>query len=824
MAKRTAVWAGALGLLLVVALLAVMSRRIVGREFHRLTMTAAAAPTDPSAVTDTGQAIEPRDPNFLAPQRLDAWQIIGPGGGGNFYNLAISPHDPNLVFGSTEMRACYVSENGGRTWRTFNLRWTCSFVFDPKLPDRVYALARALWRSDDRGHTWSLIYPAESSAEPRYADDEAELALITITDYPHSVQGVSALAVDPDDSNSLYASLEGELKASRDAGKTWKTVLPDGSAQQLWVDPNSPREKRTIYTRRSTIIGVWDGVTYVKRPVEGLGEVYGAAFGIRSGGGKPVIYIACDYLRKDNQLKGGGILASDDGGQTWRSLNEGLLKLVAKGTYPEFTALATSRNHAEVIYAGFQHLNLPNDQKRYFGVLKTSDGGVTWVPVRQESNAIAANMHNDWTSIRFGPYWAEEPLDIAADDNNPDLSYTGDNARVMRSADGGKNWFGVFSQSTGKGYTTTGLDVTTCYGIHFDPFDPKRMFISYTDIGLMRSEDGGESWLSATTKGVPKGWQNNTYWMEFDPAVKGKMWAVMSSQHDLPRTRELKHWGSGDGGVAASVDGGDTWTAASHGLPPSAAPTHILLDPKSPVTARVLYLASFGRGIYKSTDGGQNWAPKNAGLPEKDPLTWRMALAGDGTLYVVTIRRSIDGKYGNENDGWLFRSRNGADSWERVPLPEGVNGPVGITVDPRDPAHLYLSAWARFTQYSDAASPPGGGVYMSTDAGGHWQNVLNAGHRIGDVTMDPRNSDLVYAVGFEPSAWRSADRGKTWNRIGGYNFKDGQRVIPDPTDINKIYIATFGNSVWHGPAAGDPKATEDITSAPPAMKFQFVRQ
>ena len=113
---------------------------------------------------------------------------------------------------------------------------------------------------------------------------------------------------------------------------------------------------------------------------------------------------------------------------------------------------------------------------------------------------------------------------------------------------------------------------------------------------------------------------------------------------------------------------------------------------------------------------------------------------------------------------------------------------------------------------------------MSTDAGGHWENVLSASRRIGDVTVDPRNSDLVYAVGWEHSAWRSADRGRTWGRIGGFNAGGGQRVIPDPTDINKIYITTFGNSVWHGPAAGDPKATEDITSAPPAMKFQFVRQ
>jgi hypothetical protein len=90
------------------------------------------------------------------------------------------------------------------------------------------------------------------------------------------------------------------------------------------------------------------------------------------------------------------------------------------------------------------------------------------------------------------------------------------------------------------------------------------------------------------------------------------------------------------------------------------------------------------------------------------------------------------------------------------------------------------------------------------------------------VTVDPRNTDLVYATGYEASAWRSTNRGKTWSRLGGFNFKQGHHVIPDPTDINKIYITTFGSSVWYGPAAGDPTAVEDIVG-PPKMKFQTWR-
>jgi len=808
----------AAGALLCAVTLHPVARLRAARKLLRREMLAWAAPAAPAApAADSSQAVTPRDADFLKPQRLDAWQIIGPGGGGTFYYPSISPHDPNLVFATTDMTGCYVSENGGRTWRLFNLRMTCRFVFDPKLPNRVYALTgrAGLWRTEDRGHTWSLVYP-DASSFVRYLDDEAEVTTRTACCYP---EPVAAFAVDPDDSNTLYASFESQLWVSQDAGKHWKSLAPDAYAERLWVDPTSPRPRRLLYTLRNNVAGLWDGASYVKRAIQGTSDVYGSAFGTPSGGGKPVIYTANDYLVKDGELKGGGILATDDGGVTWRSLNVGLLKLAAKGSYPNFTAMGASQKHGEVLYVSFVNFVPANEQTSYYGVVKTSDGGATWTIVRKESGVNAANMHHDWIASRWGPDWGDQPLGIAVDDNNPDLVYTTDLGRVMRSVDGGQNWTGVYSQSTGKGYTTTGLDVTTCYGVHFDPFDPRRLFISYTDIGLFRSEDGGESWLSATANGVPRNWSNTTYWLEFDPAVKGKMWAVMSGMHDLPRHRMLHLLSNAAGGVVLSLDGGNTWTVSNHGLPEMPA-THILLDPKSPVDARVLYVAGMGKGVFKSSDGGRNWAAKISGLPQK-PLTWRMALDRDGTLYVVTIRQSQDGKYGNDQDGWLFRSRDGAESWERVPLPPGVNGPMGITVDPRDPARLYMAAWGRYTLYAAGDPPPDGGVFLSSDRGQHWENVLNGSRRIYDVTVDPRNPDLVYACGFDASAWRSADRGKTWSRIRGFNFKDGHRVIPDPLDISKIYITTFGSSVWHGPAEGDPNAVEDIV-APPSMMFHNV--
>ena len=35
----------------------------------------------------------------------------------------------------------------------------------------------------------------------------------------------------------------------------------------------------------------------------------------------------------------------------------------------------------------------------------------------------------------------------------------------------------------------------------------------------------------------PRNWMNSTYWLAFDPDVKGRAWAAMSNVHDLPRPK-----------------------------------------------------------------------------------------------------------------------------------------------------------------------------------------------------------------------------------------------------------------------------------------------
>jgi photosystem II stability/assembly factor-like uncharacterized protein len=239
---------------------------------------------------------------------------------------------------------------------------------------------------------------------------------------------------------------------------------------------------------------------------------------------------------------------------------------------------------------------------------------------------------------------------------------------------------------------------------------------------------------------------------------------------------------------------------------PESAITHVLLDPASKAGARTLYATAYGRGVFKSTDDGRTWTLRNEGLPARQPFAWRLTRAGDGTLYLVVARRSERGRIGDADDGALYRSTDGAEHWTRLALPAGTNGPNGLTVDPVDPRRLYLAAWGVATPGGDT----GGGIFLSTDAGATWTSVLPQSQHVYDVTLDPKDPSVLYASGFDQAAYRSTDRGATWTRLRGFNFKWGHRVVPDLADPGKVYVTTFGGSVWHGPATGDPAAVEDV--------------
>ena len=234
----------------------------------------------------------------------------------------------------------------------------------------------------------------------------------------------------------------------------------------------------------------------------------------------------------------------------------------------------------------------------------------------------------------------------------------------------------------------------------------------------------------------------------------------MATTHVLRRSREpegaahaLRHAASAAASTSP-IDGGATWAAEERG--PRAAPAVRLAAPSARRTARSTWswrgAASAARSAMPAT--ARSTAPPTA------PSTG----CASRCLRARTARTAWP---------WIRRTRSGCTSRPGAARPRAA------------------------TRAAASSSRP--------MAGKAWKPVLPAFQHVYDVTIDPRDPAVLYASGFDQSAFRSADRGATWTRIRGFNFKWGQRVIPDPRDPAKIYVTTYGGGVWHGPATGDPR-------------------
>ncbi|MBX2924007.1 MAG: hypothetical protein KF746_17545 [Chitinophagaceae bacterium] len=760
--------------------------------------------------------------------RNDAWGYAGYGGGGAMFYPTVSPFDPGHAFVACDMTGSFVTYDGGESWRMFNLRGPVHFfTFDPSDPNTVYANSIALFKSTDKGNTWNVVYPSASDITAVISKgDHANEVLVT---RDSTIRRVQAFAVDPADSKKLYAVISIDQKngfyTSADGGSNWiKETDMTVTAGNIFIAPSSPKNKRTVYIATGDgILTNENGSWEMNALPAGVKKITTCTGGYDSAQQRFIIYAIAgrSYFNPDDDES--GIYFTNDGGKTWQNRQEGIISQQSAGAgIPEWRTIATSALHPATVYVSYNNFILGDTT--CIGVAKSDNYGKTWTLVWKDrlakgGSVVSENFTGGWLNERFGPTWGENPFSIGVSPVNPDVCYATDFGRTVKSDDGGTTWKQVYTRKEGPGWVSRGLEVTTSYDVVTDPFDSNHVFICNTDIGLMESTDGGHSWKSATqNNGVPRQWVNSAYWLTFDPDIKGKAWAVMSANHDLPRPKMWRRAGVANykGGILVTGDAGKTWTPVSSSIG-EAAFTHILADPSSNEDARTLYACAFGKGVYKSVDGGKTWQQKNKGLEGKEPFAWRiMRRETDGVLFLMVSRRSEKGEIGTPDDGALYRSTDGAETWTKMTLPEGTNAPTSIIADAQSPQRLILSAWGKVSG-GKFSTDTGGGIFVSGDDGNTWKQVMQKDQHIHDITFDDRNK-TYYACGFNSSAYRSTDKGETWERIKGYNFKWGKRVVPDPVHPGKVYIVTFGGGIWYGPENGDAGAEEDIVT--PVLSYK----
>lgn len=770
----------------------------------------------------------------------NSWKVIGPGGGGGVLKPTISPFNPNFVLAHCDMTGTYVTTNGGMSWKMKNL-WNVpdDFEFDPSDSSTVYVATRGflhsedrgsgislLLRSSDKGETFTIIYPDVKKSK------KIERLQSTGSKPSDLIEGaldgtIQKVKVDPSDNSRIFFGMsplidylgrgatksENEnatLVLSEDHGSTWRTISALSGKNVLAII--LPPAKDIVITFTESTCQRMNLKTGSKEilplPVSKINAVAGG-----KGRNGSLIYVVSDFRTSGSGGKGGAYL-SRDLGLNWTQINNGLMENTAKGKVPAFRdGFAVCESVPEVAY-----ISLVNPVSRsggeivdIYSIYKTIDAGVNWKPVLLSSTPdgyITKNFEGSWMEKSFDPGWGGNPIDLGVAPGNPDLCFAGDNGRGYKTSDGGKTWKQVYSHNNPDGsYSSSGLDVTTCYGVHFDPFDREHFFICYTDMGLFHTFNGGKSWYHAIT-GIPGEWVNTCYQVAFDPEIKGKVWSVWANAHDLPRTKMFGGDGFDDfsGGVALSEDSGRTWVRSSSGMSENSVCTNILIDPASPVNSRVLYVSMMGKGISKSTDGGKTWILANKGLGD-NLFAWELRRNARGRIFALFARGLMGG---NTIDGTIYYSDNGAESWVKVTLPAGVNGPHDLLIDPVHPEVMYLSCWPHAADGTDRD----GGVLKTEDGGLTWKLVFDDRVRVNSAGMDKAVPGIIYINTFQNAAYRSTDAGTSWKRIEGYRFKWGQKAIPDVNNPGMLFLSTYGGSVFYGPAGGVPGIKDDITNMP----------
>lgn len=772
------------------------------------------------------------------------WKVIGPGGGGGVLKPTISPFDENFIMTHCDMTAAYVSLDGGENWNMKNL-WNVpeDFEFDPADPNIVYAATRGfrhsedrgsglsvLYRSDNKGKSWRIIYPDVSKAKE---------GLESLQNYDYlpseiidgAIDGtIEKVAVDPAENKRIYLGLAplkfymsrnnanqdpapAKLFRSSDSGGHWEmiTTLPGESIKAIFPAVECGLKNEIMVFTESACVRVNEKTGKSEQVTLPVDEIIAVEGGKGESGN--LIYIQSKITREGEKTEGGMFVTSNQG-ESWMQINTGLLKNVAGDLVPMFRrGLAVCETQPEVAYISVisPEKNMTGDIEEIYCIYKTVNAGKVWIPMLRSSSPggyLSNNFEGSWMEESFDPGWGGAPIDLGVAPGNPDVCFAGDNGRGYKTTDGGKTWKQTYGHKQPDGsYASGGLDVTTCYGVHFDPFDKQHFFICYTDMGLFHTFNQGESWFHALTN-VPRRWQNTCYDVEFDPEVEGKLWSVWANRHDLPREKMFGSRGfdSGVGGVAVSIDKGRTWQKSNHGMPENAICTSVLLDTVSPANARTLYVSVFDKGIYKSTDDGENWQKANNGLGD-NLFAWQIRRNTDGRLFVLCAR----GERNRQTvDGVVFYSDDNAANWNQLPLPEGVNGPHDLLVDPENANRLYLSCWPRKTDDGDK----NGGVYKSDDGGESWEQIFDQRVRVNSAAMDPRDPNVLFINTFQNAAYRSSDAGENWERIKGYRFKWGQRPVPDPHNPDMLFLTTYGGSVFYGPAEGVTDEYQVIENMP----------
>lgn len=269
-------------------------------------------------------------------------------------------------------------------------------------------------------------------------------------------------------------------------------------------------------------------------------------------------------------------------------------------------------------------------------------------------------------------------------------------------------------------------------------------------------------------------------------------------------------------GVYRSDNGGETWQHM--GLTESRHVGRILIHPKN---SDIVYVAALGslwgqgpeRGLYRTEDGGKSWTKLLMPSTHTGVVEVQMHPENPDVLFAATFQRErrMWSMLGGGDEGGLFRSNDGGDTWSQVGngFPTGPVGRVGVTFCPGKPNTLYATAVG-----------PEGGTFRSDDGGDSWErrNAKVQSHwYYGELVCDPKNPDRVY-LPMTPLL-KSDDGGETFENIAKAKVHgDHHTLWINPEDSDHLMAGGDGGVYTSRDAGANWRWTSNL----PVMQLYTV--
>ena len=631
-----------------------------------------------------------------------------------------------------------------------------------------------LWRTDNRGGSWTPLFEKESS--------------LTIGSFALADGEGSTIYVGSGEANSSRTSYAGTgMFKTLDGGKTWKNIgLTDTHhIGRVLVDPRDPKVVYVaamghLYTENAER-GVfktedggehWTKVLFVDDRTGAIDLVQDPV--------KPDVLYAATWERARTAAN---FLESGPGSGIWKSVNAGRMWTKLSGGFPAGATvgrigLAIAASRRDTVYGVLDNQALRPDSETFDE--ETPPGELTPRRLRKLDAAGFARL-DDAVVTRFlkqnGYPKSLKAKSLKRDvvagkisiadlvaylqDANRDL-FENDlvSTEVYRSDDAGSTWRRTHEGRLDKVFYSYGYYFAT---IAVDPKDAEHVYIQ--GLPMIASRDGGKSWKGLDNRGVHVDYH--------------AMWIDPQS----PRRMVIGN----DGGLNVSYDAGETW-ARINNLPVGQFTT-LALDSADPYNI-----------LGGLQDNGVMRGPSTYKFGKSDPEAWKSIYGGDGSCVVVDPK-DPNVVYAALQFG--IAARLNLKAGERAPIrprPELSAAKKEKPLRYNWVTPFLLSPHSREILYYGTNK-----LYRSFDRGDTWAAIS------GDLTSNRDQGDVPFgtitSIAESPKAfgviWVGTDEGKLWGtRDGGVIWTDLSkglakdrwvtRVTASNVDEGTVYVSQNG--------------------------------